>query len=153
MQVTYLVVTKDPPTCTLHVSHTHVEHGTSSDATMLLPAVRIAVDRDYTVTSVLYADDLFGGRLAEPDDYTTFQECRGGVVVINATNFELGEDELRQVRKMIQRKIERNTKRCLKKKKTQPETKHADKTKHAGQVKPSKPPKSPKKSKKEKNST
>jgi hypothetical protein len=84
---------------------------------MLLPAGRIAVDRDYSVTSVLYADDLFGGRLAEPDDYTTFQECRGGVVVINATNFELGEDELRQVRKMIQRKIEHNNKRCMKKKK------------------------------------
>ena len=117
MQVTYLIVTKEPPTCALHVRHTHVVGGLAGNSKMLLPAVRIAVDHDYTVTSVLYADDMFGGRLAEPDDYTTFQECRGGVVVINATNFELGEDELGQVRKMIQRKVRHHTKRCMKKKK------------------------------------
>lgn len=154
MQVTYLIVTKKPPTFALHVSHTHVVGGNPSDSAMLLPAVRIAVDLDYSVTSVLYADDLFGGRLVEPDDFTTFQECRGGVVVVNATNFELDHDELRQVRKMVQRKVRRNTKRSFKKKKSSQELHTKDtKTKKANQAKANqakgfKPSKSSKKSKK-----
>ena len=149
MQVTYLIVTKEPPTCALHVSHTHVVGGIIRDSTMLLPAVRIAVDLDYSVTSVLYADDLFGGRLVEPDDFTTFRECRGGVVVINATNFELGDDELRQVRKMIQRKVRHNTKRSCKKKKPAQDlrTNHTE-TKKASQAKRFKPSKSSKEFKK-----
>ena len=136
MQVTYLIVTKKPPTFALHVSHTHVVGGNPSDSAMLLPAVRIAVDLDYSVTSVLYADDLFGGRLVEPDDFTTFQECRGGVVVVNATNFELDHDELRQVRKIIQRKVRHNTKRSFKKKKSSQELHTKDtKTRKANQAK------------------
>ena len=145
MQVTYLIVTKKPPTFTLHVSHTHVVGGNPSDSAMLLPAVRIAVDLDYSVTSVLYADDLIGGRLVEPDDFTTFQECRGGVVVVNATNFELDHDELRQVRKIIQRKVRHNTKRSFKKKSSQEQ--HT-KTKKANQAKRFKPSKSSKEYKK-----
>ena len=156
MQVTYLIVTKKPPTFALRVSHTHVVGGNPSDSAMLLPAVRIAVDLDYSVTSVLYADDLFGGRLVEPDDFTTFQECRGGVVVVNATNFELDHDELRQVRKIIQRKVRHNTKRSFKKKKSSQElhtkTKKANQAKanqaKANQAKGFKPSKSSKKSKK-----
>ena len=136
MQVTYLIVTKKPPTFALHVSHTHVVGGNPSDSSMLLPTVRIAVDLDYSVTSVLYADDLFGGRLVEPDEFTTFQECRGGVVVINATNFELDHDELRQVRKIIQRKVRHNTKRSFKKKKSSQELRTDDtKTRKANQAK------------------